>query len=416
MAVDTDSRAAARPTGEMRAGLRGVLGGMAGGATQLWMRHGTVLGGLLILAYLAVIAAIGWLRPMHSWDMIAYLGAALRDQFELAGALHAHVWSEIRAVTDPGHFAALSQGDAFRTRQFTDPTAFESMLGMYAVKWLYVKLVGLLVPLVGAGHAGMVINAAALAGFGGVLIWWLRSVQLTGFAPLIIALLMIAGFADMAMGETPDLLNTVLATAAVLAIDRGRVVAGCIAAFAALLVRPDTIVLLAGLMAALWLWRQRAALVAAATFVAGLGTYMAISSMTDHPGWWPHLWFSTYAIQDTMAGFNPDLSARVYVTAFAWNLVRSAFENSWLGLYAAALGIWATLHAIGYRIGGLRSALLAATLGAVALKYAIFPLHDGRTYLPMLLPAFLVLGAELRAAFLKRQSAPVGEKPEGISS
>lgn len=400
MAYQAGDHADTRPAGEVRAGLRGILGAVIGHASGLWVRHGTVLGLAVVALYIAVVAAIGWLRPVHAWDMIAYLGAALRDQFDLAGAWHAHLWSEIKAITEPGQFAALSEGDAYRARQFTDPAALESMLGMYGVKWLYVKLLGLLYPVFGAAHAGYVINLASMAGFGAVLVWWLKSVRMGAYGPLVVALLMIGGFAAMAMGETPDLLNTTLVMAAILALDRGRIVAGCLAAFAALLVRPDSIIILAGLMTTLWLWQRKAAAAMALTFAAGAGAYVAISSVSGHPGWWPHLWFSTYAIQDTMAGFEPDFSLRVYVTAFAWNLIRSAFENTWLALYAVALGVWAMLHHGGHRIGGLRSALLAATLGAVALKYVIFPLHDGRTYMPVLLPALLLLGAELRARLL----------------
>ena len=35
-------------------------------------------------------------------------------------------------------------------------------------------------------------------------------------------------------------------------------------------------------------------------------------------------------------------------------------------------------------------------MAAIALKFMIFPLHDGRTYLPMLLPALLMMLAETR--------------------
>lgn len=386
------------PAGELRAGLRGLLGAAVASGARLWVRHGVWLGAAIVGLYLAAIAVIGWLRPVHSWDMVAYLGAALRDRYELVGAWHSHLWSDIRAATDPGRFAMLSTGDSFRARQFTDPAALDSMLGMYAVKWLYVKMVGALYPLFGAGRAGYIINIASLAGFAGALLWWLKSVRMTAWGPLVVALLMIAGFAAMAMGETPDPLNTTLAMAAVLAFDRGRVTAGCLAAFAAVLVRPDPIIFLAGLMATMWLWQRKGAAMAALTFAAGAGAYVAISSVSGHPGWWPHLYFSTYQFQDSMAGFHPDFSLRVYATAFAWNLVRSAFENTWLGLYALALTGWAALHYAGHRIGRTRSALLAATLGAVALKYVLFPLHDGRTYLPVLLPALLLLMASARDA------------------
>ena len=77
------------PAGELRGGLRGLMGAIVAAGVRLWVRHGAMLGLAVIALYITAVAAVGWLRPVHAWDMIAYLAAALRDRYELAGALHA---------------------------------------------------------------------------------------------------------------------------------------------------------------------------------------------------------------------------------------------------------------------------------------------------------------------------------------
>ena len=374
------------------AGMRGALGALG----RFWVAYGMWAGALVLIAFVASVMAIGWLRPVHAWDMVAYLGAALKPEFPDPQALHGHVWETVRLAATPDHFLQLSEGDAYRTRQFTDPHAFHSMLGMYEVKWLYVKLLAVLLPLTGPVHAAFAINLGAAVAFTGVLLWWLRSVRMLNLAPLVVILLVLARFPALAMAESPDFLTSVFVLAGLMALDRDKILAGCAALVLAVATRPDNIVLIAGLAGAFWLWKQRAWPWLLGALGAGFLAYAGIQAVSDHPGWWPHLWFSTYQIQETMEFFQPDFSVRVYLTGFAWNLVRAAFENSWLGLYAGGLCVWALAHAGGLRFGPARTALIGAALGAIALKFMIFPLHDGRTYFPILFPALLLMLAELR--------------------
>lgn len=396
----TGSRADPRPV------LLALISMLLKGFGRAWTRHGAWIGLVLLGTFFGAVMLIGWLRPVHAWDMVAYLAAAWKGDFATPQALHHAVWEAVRLGTEPDRFAVLAEGDAYRVRQFTDPLAFYSQLGMYEVKWLYVQMIRWIAPFTGAMQAGYAINVAACAGLFAILAWWLHSVRMLNLAPLVIALLMVAGFPALAMAESPDLLNVMLVAAALLLLDRDRMIAGSLVGILAVAVRPDSIVLVAGLMGTFWLWRQRGAAVLAVAFAACVLVYAGIQSVTDHPGWWPHLWFSTYHMQENMQDFRPDFSLKVYSVAFAWNLVRSAFENSWLGLYMAGLAAWALLSSGGMSFGRRRTALLAAAMGAIALKFMIFPLHDGRTYFPMLVPALVIMLAETRDRARERAGVP----------
>ncbi|PHP67519.1 hypothetical protein CSC94_07375 [Zhengella mangrovi] len=396
MAMETERPISGQGGFDVRGVLLDLIAGILQRSGRIWVCHGAALGLALLAGFFLSVMVIGWLRPVHAWDMIAYLGAAWEDRYPMPGDLHHAVWEAVRLGTSPERFAVLAEGDAYRVRQFTDPLAFQSQLGMYEIKWLYVQLVAWLVPVTGAMHAGYVINLAAAAGLFAVLAWWLAAVRMLNLAPLVVALLMVARFPSLATAETPDLLNVTLVCAALLLLDRRHAVAGALAAVLAVAVRPDSIVLVAGLTGAFWLWRQAGAGAMALALLASLAAYLGIQHVSHHPGWWPHLWFSTYQIQEDMQGFQPGFSMAVYGIAFAWNLVRSAFEDSWLGLYLGGLAMWALLTSGGLGFSRMRTALIGAALGAIALKFIIFPLHDGRTYFPMLVPALLLMLAETR--------------------
>lgn len=379
-----------------RPALHRLLDRAVNGLGRLWARNENLLGVLLLWGFAASVLAIGWMRPDYNWDMIAYLAVVFSDSFSSAAELHNHVWALMQSGTDPGQFAALSQADEFRVRQFGDPDAFVSMLGMFEVKWFYVALMAVVLPISGAMAAPFVINAAAAAVLFAVLTWWMAGERLLRFAPLVVAGLLVAQFPAMVLAQNPDLLTCALVLSGFLLLDRNRNISGSLALVLAVATRPDSAAVVGVLMATAWFWGDRLSRTAAIAFALSVIVYIAVSLTSNHPGWWAHVWFSTYQFQDTMEGFAPDFSLFVYVVGFAWNLVRSAFENTWFGLYIGAVFFVAMACASGWRFTRRRTVLIAAALIAIAAKYAIFPLHDGRTYLPLLLPALLIAMAEAR--------------------
>lgn len=398
MALPATGSGASRAGFDPRALVRSLVGGVLTGLGRTYARFARPLGVVLLVGLVAAVMALGWLRPVHAWDQIAYLGAAWRDAFTDPAALHAAVWESVRQGTPPETYAALAEGDAYRLRQSTDPLAFHSMLGMYAVKWLYVTLIGLLAPMTGAMKAAYVVNIGAAVLLLGAMLVWLRAVAMENLAPAVVGFLLVAGFPALAMGETPDLLASAFMLAAFLAYDRGRAVIGVVALALAVLTRPDQAASAGVLMAFLWMMGDRQALASAAGFAVALAAYVIATHGSGHPGWWPHLWFSTYQMQETMEFFDPAFSLAVYAKAFAWNLTRAATENAWLGLSIGLLFLWAVLHAGGLKFSDRRTALIGAAFAAIAAKFILFPLHDGRTTFPLLFPAFLLMLASVRDA------------------
>ncbi|MBK8457706.1 MAG: hypothetical protein IPL47_11860 [Phyllobacteriaceae bacterium] len=401
MTIPAEGQGAQRAGFDPRAMVLWFIGSLLSGLGRFSIRFANPLGALSILGVVVAALALAALRPVHAWDQIAYLGAAWRDLYPEPADLHARVYEAVRLGVTPEEFAALSEGDTYRLRQSTDPLAFQSMLGMYAVKWLYVKSISLLAPSTGALGAALAVNIGAAAVFAGVLLWWLRAVEMLNLGPTVVALLLLCGFPAMAMAETPDLLASAFILAAFLFLDRGMAAAGVAALVLGVLTRPDQAASAGVLMAFFWLMRDRQAPALAAGFAASVVAYVFTSHGSGHPGWWPHLWFSTYQIQVTMEFFEPAFSLAVYVQAFAWNLVRAAFENAWLGLYLALIILWAVLHAGGLRFSDRRTALIGAALTAIAAKFILFPLHDGRTVFPLLFPALLLMLASARDAARK---------------
>lgn len=378
-----------------------LAAGVVDALASLWVRSASLIGGVSIVGLLAVMMTVDWLRPVHGWDMLAYLGVVARDWLGMTSAadIHAFAYDTMRAAVDPDRYALLTQMDAYRERMASDPTAFASMLGMYDVKWLYVALIAVIGPVTGYANAGYAINVGASVILATGLIWWLRAARIPDLGIVVPALLMAAGISSLAMADIPDFLAFSLTVCGALMIDRDRVAGGLALVFLGVLARPDMVAFLGVLMAVSWFWRDRMAARAALAFAAGLAAFVAIDSTSTNPGWWAHLWFSTYHMENSLVGFDPAFSLRVYVTAFAWNLVRSAFENAWLGLYVLTLLAWGVMQGAGVLLSRRRAMLLASLLTAVAAKFVVFPIHDTRFYLALLFPAMLLLVAGVRDHF-----------------
>lgn len=373
---------------------------------SLFMKYSAFIGTLVLVVFFAVILAIGWLRPVYNWDMMAYYASGLRDSLEGAGALHAATYSTFQSLLPADAFAALSAGDAWRAYQFANPEAFVSMLGMYEVKWLYVELFRVLGLVVDPFQAGYFINFAALILFGTSLIWWLHGRAMLAYAPLVVLFLMIAGFPNMAMVASPDMLTTALVVTAFVLLDRYRIVAGIVLLVLAVLVRPDQVASAGVLMALAFLFRSRSTVQFACGFAAAIAVYLFVTKTSQHPGFWPHFWFSTYQMQDTLIGFSPDFSLRVYAIGFAWNIVRSFFETTWLAIYLAMCGALAISYARGMIIPRHALMLICVLMVSIAAKFVIFPLPDGRTHLPLLIPAMLLMFAHVGRNRAAVQHAP----------
>ena len=373
---------------------------------HLYLRHADVMSIAVLIGFSASMLVIGQVRPVYNWDALAYLAASTRDQFDTISQLHTYVYSVLREAAPPAEFLELTSANAYRIRQFNDPEAFVSMLGMYEVKWLYIQLLKWLIPIFGPLGAPEAINGGALLLLAGSIGVWLRFAGLSAYAPLVVALLFVLQLQGFAGTQQPDFLANALLIASLLSYERNRNLLGSLFLLMAVLTRPDQLAVAGVLMTCAWLLRDRHTLLFVATFLVGVCVWILISRSVHSVGWWPHFWFSTYQIQGTMVGFEPDFSPRVYIDAIALNLYRSLFQNTWLSAYVMALG-WGTYLYFHAAASVRRNQVLLLTmLLAIAAKFAVFPLHDGRIYFAPLFVFFLVAFAHPQRNKVLEQKEP----------
>src|SRR5690606_15977584 len=107
----------------------------------------------------------------------------------------------------------------------------------------------------------------------------------------------------------------------------------------AVAIRPDNVVFAGVLFVLVAAFRVRSIGVVTG-FAASAIVYFAVSRWAGHPGWWPHLYFSSVEQQLNMDGFDPAFSVAAYAKAFVNAVVRAIGFNTWVGVAVLALGGW----------------------------------------------------------------------------
>ena len=311
-----------------------------------------------------------------------------------------------------GDYLALTDdGGGYRTRMANDAAAFHSMLPMYRVKFLYAEILAGLskaMPPVAAMSAVQVFSTLL---FGAIVLLWLRSAGALALAPVAAAVLIVAEFAYLARSNAPDMLCSALLLGGLYAHTRQRQVASAILLFLAVLVRPDNVIFVGVFAVLLMAFRQWSPGVLAAA-VGSFTAYFAISHWAGHPGWWPHLYFSSVQQQMNMDGFDPAFSVVLYAKAFGSAVVRSLVFNTWVGVAVLALAGWYVTDRAGFRLDRRAGILFAALVLAVLAKFTVFPIHDGRIYFANLIAPFLLLSGPVMAMWASAARQRLGGEPQ----
>ena len=362
-----------------------------------YARFGAAIGVSAFSLYILLTAATAWFMPDANWDMLAYLAVAEEGTYPDPQALHDFAYGAVKAGVSEGDYKALTDdGGGYRSHMAANAADFHSMLGMYRVKFLYAEVLSALSNVMSPVQAMHAVQVFSVLLLGMVALLWLNAEGALALAPVAGAVLIVSGFGDAARASTPDLLCSALFLGGLLAYLRGKEAATALLLFLAFMVRPDNIVFLAVFAVLLLAFRQKS-WGALAGFGASFVAYFAISHWAHHPGWWPHLWFSSIEQHYNMDGFAPPFSAAAYLKAFAVSLVRAIGWNSWLGVSVLVLAGWFVTARAGFRLDRRAGILFAALVLGVLAKFAVFPIHDTRIYFPNLLPSFLLLIGPLAA-------------------
>lgn len=362
-----------------------------------YARLAAPVGAAAFALYIVLIAVTTCFIPNANWDMLPYLAIAEEGSYPDVQALHDFAYGTVKAGVSAGEYKTLTDDSGgFRSHMAGNATDFHSLLGMYRIKFLYAEILSTMSSVMSPVEAMRVISVLSVLLFGAIALLWLRSEGALALAPVAGAVLIMAEFGDAARANTPDLLCSALFLGGLFAYVRGREVATAILLFLAFIARPDSIVFLA-IFAALLVASRQKGWGALTGFAASLVAYFAISHWAQHPGWWPHLWFSSIEQHYNMNGFDPPFSAVAYLRAFAASLVRAVSLNSWVGVSVLALAGWYALSRAGFKLDRRAGILFAALVLGVLAKFTIFPIHDTRIYFPNLIPRFLLLAGPFMA-------------------
>ncbi len=365
--------------------------------SDLYARFAVRIGVIGFSLYVLLTALSAIILPDANWDMLPYLAVAEESAYPTPQALHDYAYGTVKAEVSEGDYLALTDdGGGFRTRMTSDAAAFHSMLPMYRVKFLYAEVLSGLSKVMPPIAAMQAVQVFSVLLFGAVALLWLRSAGALALAPVLAGLLIVAEFAYAARSNTPDLLASALLLAGLYAhVRRSEVFTG-ILLLLAVLVRPDNVIFV-GVFAVLLVAFRQWSLGALAGAVASFAAYFAISRWAGHPGWWPHLYFSSVEQQMNMDGFDPAFSIVLYAKAFANAVVRSIVFNTWVGVAVLALAGWYVTDRAGFKLDRRAGILFAALALAVLAKFVVFPIHDGRIYFPNLITPFLLLAGPVTA-------------------
>lgn len=377
-----------------------LAGSALSAATGGYARAAAFAGAVLFSLYVLMVSATVVVLPDANWDMLPYLAVAEEGAHPDPAALHDFAYGAVKAGVSEAQYAALVGGDPYRERMASDPAAFHSMLPMYRVKALYAETVSALSALMPPVAAIRTVSIASTLLFGLVALLWLRAEGALALAPALAGVMMAADFAGVARVGSPDMMAAALLLAGAFAVRRQREGLAAALLFLAFLARPDNIVFLAALavlmgLARQWSWGALAAL------AGSLAVYAPLSAWAGHPGWWPHLYFSSIEQQMNMDGFHPAFSLALYLKTLTVSAVRAVTMNGWVGITLLAVAGWFAAERAGIRLDRRAGALFAALVLGMAGKFVVFPIHDARIYFPNLVPLFLLLAPLLMAVFAR---------------
>lgn len=159
-------------------------------------RYGVLVGTAL------VILIFGLIKPLHNWDMIAYVAAAYYRDGYTGSDLTRETYGEVKKEVSSKTFSKLITGK-YRETVYEDPSSLEQQIPFYSIRVGYIELIRLLKK-TGMNYAKSTYVISAI--FASLSVWVLGLIILKtpvpmGMLPIIVA---VTGYTELARLSTPD--------------------------------------------------------------------------------------------------------------------------------------------------------------------------------------------------------------------
>ncbi|WP_346893110.1 hypothetical protein [uncultured Roseibium sp.] len=346
--------------------------------------------GAAVLALLVITtAAVVHVFPVSNWDMVAYTASILEPEIADPVELHDTSYELLKKNVSPGEFLTLTQDRDYRIRQYEDPRAFSTMLGFYRLKVLYIETARVLTRFVDPVQALRLISIGSALAVGAVLMLWLARNGALMYGPVVAGLLVLSSFGASAALLSPDLYASVFILLAAYFYLERQDIGAALALIVAFFIRPDHLAFIGVFFVFAWIYGP-GRWVMTACFAICLAGYVWLTSGSDHPGWWIHLWFTHVEYVPTLEGFHPPFSVLIYLKMLVRSTVRSIMHENWLALLFAQVLFFAKV--IDPAILSERTkALLYGMFASICAKYLVFPHFETRFYFPYLMAMAMIM-------------------------
>lgn len=374
-------------------------------------------GALALVVFVALLArTVGQLAraPELNWDMLPAMALALEWQERDPVELHRQTYALARAELGPEVMRKLT-GTAVTQARAQDPAAFHEHLAFYRSRVLYTLAISLLhglgAPLSAATYWIPVACFALSAGL--FLAWAARHLSLALAAVFALGLAHTPALLNQAGMSTADGLATLLTClGAFVWLERRRFAPAAGLWTLAIAARPDGVILVGFLAAAMFLGQPRAerpSLRALGLWLAAsAGLHLGLARFAGEYGWWPlmQISFVEKAVHPAELATSVDwqqygailarqaraLPGEGYVSTPAGEVTGSTL----VFLYAA-VAVLGLARAWPAARGRRRTAvLLGALLATYLLRFFLFPQLWDRFFAPFYALVPLCLLAELR--------------------
>lgn len=356
------------------------------------------LGVVMLLGYIAILTVGTWMRPGYNWDMTAYVSTVLENRIEDPVARHAETWRIIEQGASADDLQKLRFASEYSRHQWENPDDFATMLNFYRMKVGYIELARLVEPIFGLDKGLILLSIVPSVMFGFFCLWWLNREDVLEGAIILTPALALVDYLHMFTVVSPDMLGTVLTGLAVFSMTRNKDGVACALLLSAIMLRPDSIVLLFAFVIAALLfgWNKTLYLL---TFLVGVVIVLTLQKSGGYVGWWRHLYFSLIEQVGTLVNFDPPFSFAVMSKAYANGAAVALATNRWPAALLLMVIIWGLI----YRAGRLKQPRINAIIFALAIsvagKFASFPLPEDRLYFPAIACMALLLVIALKPRF-----------------
>ncbi len=159
-------------------------------------RYGVIIGTAF------AILIFGLIKPLHNWDMIAYVAASYYKDGYRGLDLTRETYGEVKKEVSSKTFSKLITGK-YRETVYEDPSSLEQQIPFYSVRVGYIELIRLLKK-AGMNYAKSTYVVSAI--FASLSVWVLGLIILKtavpiGMLPVVVA---VTGYTELARLSTPD--------------------------------------------------------------------------------------------------------------------------------------------------------------------------------------------------------------------